>query len=548
MTRLFSIYLDLLRFFAAFMVLLFHSKLLYNPHHTLFNLGHEAVIIFFVLSGYVIAFTAENKEKTLKAYAIARVARIYSVAIPAIFITLLVDTIGFNLLNSQAYPIGYQVWDLIPVRIISALVFSGELWGLSIQTFSNVPYWSLNYEVWYYIGFAALCFVPGKKRFYLFALVCLIVGPKILLLMPLWWLGVYLYRSDRLRHIGLAIATLLLLVSGAGIYSYIHFRIGSWGWDTLEAFMGAENHKNLAFSRQFISDYLLGIFIGMHFVAMRGICNSLEKFPVWLEKIIRNIAGSTFTLYLTHMPLLLFYRAAFYEETMSGQKYAFILGLTVVTAYLIARVTENKKHVWKRWVQTVFDQVEKYIDRKYGTIRGWVRLFIANLMWRFGPYRKYSHLRKEDVRRLVFVCHGNICRSPFAHHLMVKLSPDVPVVSIGLSTSTGLEAYPMAIDVAKDYDVDLESHRATDLEDFEVRDGDLFLVMEDRHIKKLEPYLQSTDKDVQIALLGLWASPRMALLYDPHRLSREYFSTCFMRIQQALTSLKKELGKSDITS
>ncbi|WP_417320319.1 acyltransferase family protein [Emcibacter sp.] len=542
MTRSFSIYLDLLRFFAAFLVLLFHSRSIYNPHMTLFSLGHEAVIIFFVLSGYVIAFTAETKEKTMKGYAVARMARIYSVAIPAILITALVDFVGFGLLNAAAYPEGYQAWDLAPVRVLAALLFTGEIWTLSIQLFSNVPYWSLNYEVWYYIGFAFLAFVEGRKRFLLFAAVCLMIGPKILLLMPLWWLGVYIYKAPWLRAIGPGVAGFLFFVSIAGIAAYISFDIGKWGWNFLEGLMGETRHRDLAFSRQFISDYYLGLVVATHFVAVRGLCDAHTTLFDRVEKPIRNIAGSTFTLYLLHQPLLLFFHAAFYQENTDIGTYLLILALTVTTTYLVALVTENKKHVWKRWIQGVFDFLDDWINTRHGTIRGLIRLMIANFMWRFGPYRKYGRIDAGRVRRLVFVCHGNICRSPFGHHLMKKLSPELPVVSMGLATRTGMEAYPTAVDVAGDFDVDLNVHAATDLQDFEIRDGDLFLVMEDRHIRKLSPHLKG--HDVQIALLGLWARPRFALLYDPHRLSREYFNSCFNRIHMALDALKKELEAS----
>ena len=57
-------------------------------------------MVFFVLSGYVIASTVERKRElgiTLNSYYLDRFSRIYSVLIPAIILTVLLDAIGAQL-------------------------------------------------------------------------------------------------------------------------------------------------------------------------------------------------------------------------------------------------------------------------------------------------------------------------------------------------------------------------------------------------------------------------------------------------------------------
>ncbi len=365
MTRSFSIYLDFLRFFAALLVLLFHSKTIYDPDLVIFSFGHEAVILFFVLSGFVIAYVTETKENTLKDYAIARMARIYSVAIPAIILNAALDFTGFSL-DPSVYPEEYQAWDYAPIRVITSLFFVNEIWILAIQFFSNVPYWSLNYEVWYYIGFAVLAFVKGRKRWIIFAGICLFIGPKIVLLMPLWWLGVYIYKSDYLRKISVSLATVLLAISVLGIYIYIKFSIGKWGVDYLEEIVGAELRKELAFSRHFIADYYLGLVIALHFVAVRGLCNHFLYIFDRIERPVRIIAGSTFSLYLLHQPLLIFFHSIFNVEDLSLGRYCLILFFTITSAFLISLVTEQKKFVWKRWITNAFEFSEVIITKKVG--------------------------------------------------------------------------------------------------------------------------------------------------------------------------------------
>lgn len=167
---------------------------------------------------------------------------------------------------------------------------------------------------------------------------------------------------------------------------------------------------------------------------------------------------------------------------------------------------------------------------KFGTVRGFVRLMLDNIAMYAGLYRKYETIDWSSVRRLVFVCQGNICRSPYAHWL--ALCETDAVASLGLNTETGMPAYDMAMEAARIGGVDLTPHRTTDWNDFELRDGDLLLAMEMRHIRIIEQ--RPVDCDIQVGLLGLWCRPRMPLLYDPHRLSPAYFATCYERIDRAV--------------
>lgn len=172
-------------------------------------------------------------------------------------------------------------------------------------------------------------------------------------------------------------------------------------------------------------------------------------------------------------------------------------------------------------------------DARFGTVRGFVRLMLDCAAMYAGLYRKYETIDWSSVRRLVFVCQGNICRSPYAHWL-ARRDTDA-VASLGLNTYTGMQAFDMAIDTARRYGVDLGAHRTTDWKDFELRDGDLLLAMEMRHIRIIEQ--RPVDRKIQVGLLGLWCRPRLPLLYDPHRLSPAYFATCYERIGRAVARI-----------
>ena len=538
MTRSFSVYLDFVRFFAAFLVLLHHARYVYDPGSPLFSLGHEAVIVFFVLSGYVIAYVTESKERTLRDYTIARLARIYSVVVPAILLTGVLDYLGYSI-NPAAYPAGAQAWDHIPLRVIGSLLFLNQVWLLSIQLFSNVPYWSLGYEVWYYVGFALVTYLGARQGRWLFVILALLIGPQVILLMPLWWGGVYLYRSEILRRIPYRLSWVFLLLSLVGLAAYHQWHVAARAREITIFLVGPEWTRELLSSQGFLADYYLGICVATHFVALRAICERHRDVPQVIAGPIRALAGSTFTLYLLHRPLILFYFAVFQVETVGPGLYVILLVLVVATAYVISLYTEQKKHVLKRWITSLFRGSGELLARRFGTHRGLVRLGIANSLWFLGPYRRYGRVDFSKVRRLVFVCQGNVCRSPFGHHLARQLIGTVPVYSLGLGAGSGHPADALATDVAKEFGVDLSGHRTTAVADFPIRQGDLFLVMEDRHLWELAPLLQG--RDVQVALLGLWCRPPLALIYDPHRLTRDYFSTCFHRIKQAVEALQRAL-------
>jgi hypothetical protein len=94
-----SLYLDLVRPAAAFVVLLPHVSfqgISGGRLRILGSVGVQAVDVFFVLSGFVIAHVRATRECDVRSYVVSRAARIYSVAIPALILTAVVDSIGLR--------------------------------------------------------------------------------------------------------------------------------------------------------------------------------------------------------------------------------------------------------------------------------------------------------------------------------------------------------------------------------------------------------------------------------------------------------------------
>ncbi len=176
------------------------------------------------------------------------------------------------------------------------------------------------------------------------------------------------------------------------------------------------------------------------------------------------------------------------------------------------------------------------IDSTFGTSRGLVRAFLAELEYLLGTVNTFTTLNPGSVSRLVFVCLGNINRSAFADAVARKACANT--TSIGLSTSSGAPAFHKAITTASRFDISLEQHRATNFSDYTYQDGDLLLAMEIRHAREL---LKRGIPAGRIALLGHWGSPRRIHLHDPHVLSDRYFEVCFTLLNSAVIRLVSEL-------
>jgi peptidoglycan/LPS O-acetylase OafA/YrhL len=352
----FSVYLDLVRFVAAVLVFVYHSnqRLLVQEVLPASNYGHSAVIVFFVLSGFVIAFVTDSKERDWRTYAASRLSRVYSVALPAVVLTLLLDAIG-----RQLYPALYQQypWDQHVVRAAISLLMLNEFWFVSVTSFSNVPYWSITYEIWYYVAFGLLTFLPRRWGWAAVLALALLLGPKLVLLAPIWWLGVFLYRSRRLQEVSLAWAWVLLVVSLAGIVAFHMAALQDLAKAVFKGWLGASRYDELTFSKFFLTDYLLAVFVAMNFVAMRRLAPAMVGFWTFIEAPVRLIAAYTFTLYLLHQPLFLFWGSVLRWSPEGHALWWAVAVLTGVSVWLIGQVTETRRHGLRAWILALFRRI-----------------------------------------------------------------------------------------------------------------------------------------------------------------------------------------------
>ena len=345
MNKCFSIYLDLVRFAAACLVYLYHSnmRLLVSQPLPASNFGHPSVIVFFVLSGFVIAYVADTKERQWVDFAASRLSRIYSVVVPAIVLTLLLDFVGRGL-----YPALYDYpFDRLGIRLLASLLMLNELWFVSITSLSNVPYWSITSESWYYVIFGLAWFLPRRLAFAAAGLAGLLIGPKVVLLLPVWLSGVLLYRWTALRQISLGFALALALLSFTAIPLFHLLGVFDQLADWTALQLGAQAFREWTFSRFALGDYLLCALVFMNFAGMRRVAGHLAPLLLAIERPVRTLAAYTFTLYILHQPVFLFWGAVIRGNPQGWGNWLAITGATALTVAAVGHVTENKRHLLK---------------------------------------------------------------------------------------------------------------------------------------------------------------------------------------------------------
>ncbi|MEO1615473.1 MAG: acyltransferase, partial [Planctomycetota bacterium] len=220
----FSVCLDALRFMTAIAVVLYHARYLEFGGQVFgvgYRYGWDAVKVFFVLSGFVIAYVAETKSNSLPLFFRDRLSRLYSVVVPAILVTCIADSLG-HLLAPEMYTEKFFSGEWPIARLAANLTFANQLWFANIRPLSNAPFWSLGYEFWFYAIFACTTFLSGWNRIATTLIVAVIAGPKILLLFPVWWMGVWSFRTGRTMQR----KTGLLLLIWTITFGWVYYQVG----------------------------------------------------------------------------------------------------------------------------------------------------------------------------------------------------------------------------------------------------------------------------------------------------------------------------------
>ncbi|NYF79098.1 acyltransferase family protein [Granulicella arctica] len=353
-----SLLLDIIRASAAVVVVIGHLALpsFYPPgKEALVKAATAAVVVFFLLSGFVIRYVTLRKPVTPAHYYVDRISRIYSVAIPAILLTLL-----FDLLSHRINPSYYDANWLsncthIPFRILANATFLSEIWAKQIFLLSNIPFWSLSFECFYYVLYGLAFYLTGAKRLILFVLVALLAGPSIMALFPLWLGGCLLYSLyQRLR------GKRSIVIAMTAVIEIMALSLGLFHRALMPQLNAAQRWIDQAIpyspllGRVSIRFYEIGT---VAFVLMLFLLLLADLAPVSgkssIANAIRFTAEGTFPLYLFHFPILVLVFSIVGTSSKSlGLRAAILLGVATF-AVLMGHPCNLLKLRMRAWLVTV---------------------------------------------------------------------------------------------------------------------------------------------------------------------------------------------------
>lgn len=340
-----SLLLDLVRGIAALVVLVGHAQgmeLYTGPYPLSPYIQHHAVIVFFVLSGLVIAHSVQQRQGDLAEYAIARIARIVPVALFAIAVSaaLFAWTRLSGLDAGMPGPYDTLSWQttLLPALFLSeSAIGQGLVW--------NPPYWSLVCEMFFYAFFGAAVFLCGGQRMLVLGFLALLAGWKVLALFPIWLLGVALVRWPERFTVGRigASAALVAALAVALIVDRqtvpLAFALAEWTGLSLEG---------LGIAKYLLADVAMGVAVTLAFVGMRAWSDAAMPLLARGAGAIHWLAGISFTLYVVHHPILLTLRAYGIGAGDSPVIFAGTMAFVVAISWLLADLVEHRTPALRR--------------------------------------------------------------------------------------------------------------------------------------------------------------------------------------------------------
>ncbi|WP_426109601.1 acyltransferase family protein [Massilia sp. PWRC2] len=310
--------------------------------------GHQAVLLFFVISGWLVGGSLLDKWQQSGAianYAVDRLTRLWTGLIPVFILSLLLSLSRGELDTSTI--------DYTSRGEFSALTFAGNLIGLQLISVpaygGNFALWSLSNESWYYLLFPLLVLMFRADRRSVRVMAALTIcalaialPPVLLLYFIIWLLGAAASRvqidcSSPMRAIVIFIAII------ASCFCRLK---------------GLNDDISMA---AFVPDLVLGLLFLLVLCSLQN--SAAPTFPsfVLLAKLGRFFAEFSFTLYLIHVPLIYVLKIVCHKTLGVGQfsphdplhigVYILMLCFLVVCAYLFYLLFEARTPQIRTWVK-----------------------------------------------------------------------------------------------------------------------------------------------------------------------------------------------------
>lgn len=240
--------------------------------------GHPAVMVFFVLSGFlvggqVLRHVREGRFEILR-YVVDRATRIFLPLFPALLLTALVSV---------------SVGSVFPIQDVVAHIFA--LNGVVTPTVrANAPLWSLAYEIWFYVLMGCIGYAISQRSLPIWSFIGLGATALVFSVLEaqylLFWILGALVAAYPLRSIWVAYTGLVAFTGGIFVSQMISDG-GPWvGYPTGPA------------------DAIICVGLA---ALLPALCH--ERFNRFLEpaaRPIRGLSAMSYSLYIFHYPVLVY--------------------------------------------------------------------------------------------------------------------------------------------------------------------------------------------------------------------------------------------------
>jgi peptidoglycan/LPS O-acetylase OafA/YrhL len=333
-----SILLDLIRYLLSVVVVVGHCFGFFLDYFDgyfpeIFPYPQSiAVMCFFYLSGYLIVGSqirvGSGNERGLGRYLFDRFIRIYVTLIPSILFVSAVDYFFHKQYSASANLV--LNYSSVSMLLDNILLIPSMPYG------TMRPIWSLMYEWWIYLLFGGIFYL--RSNFY-FGFICFSLGAYFTFLVNasgeaghIWviWMvgGICAFFKNKILWNKCSYG----LINSVCIVLFVF---------SIYNFYASKNSYNI------LAGVALALLLFLFTNKNSGFLTSLLR----LKLVAKNLAGFSFTLFLTHYTVLIFVNEVLSMDGWYGFGAGFVL--SNIVAYSIANITEYKLVEIKNFIRAL---------------------------------------------------------------------------------------------------------------------------------------------------------------------------------------------------
>ena len=196
--------------------------------------------------------------------------------------------------------------------------------------------------------------LPGiKNKILVGGFGILIAGPKIILLLPCWLLGVITYYACKIFRPNTLIASLLVVLIGVFFAKIMYYRWEHWHpWD-----IPGLGLPPLFYSAKFLDDYIIAILSATLIFGFSRWFTLSSPSKSLIQRTIRHLAGCSFSLYAFHFPIMVLLGALWSADhiTFLGIKSGILVVL--IGCYLFSIIFERPLSKFRSLVRYFFPKL-----------------------------------------------------------------------------------------------------------------------------------------------------------------------------------------------